>query len=145
MAQCPAVRGGPPRPLASGKMTDKRNGGTTLVVDGRGRKAVVHTGTTPCACLKRNCKGAARDGLNYPCCVLCSGGNGLHVRALGCTSHVLSLCVCVKKTGRVLCTHLNIQFYKNNLPAGVHNLILFLSLRRAETSNIIPAFDHVAH
>lgn len=44
--------------------------------------------------------------------------------------------VCVwKKTGRVLCIHLNIQFYKNSLTVGVSSLILFPSLRSAATSN----------
>lgn len=66
-------------------------------------------------------------------CFFC-GGECLHVHTHRHTRGVLSMCG-GKKTGRVLCIHLNIQFYKNSLTVGVSSLILFPSLWSAATSN----------
>lgn len=91
---------------------------------------------------KSNCDGAARHAsLN---CLVSAATASVYMYIHRHTRGVLS--TRVKKTGRVLCIHLNIQFWKNRLPAGVHNLILFsFSAECRNIKHIIPAFDHVTH
>lgn len=105
---------------------------------------VSHTRTpplAPCDLKKKLWWSSERHRLNYLALFL------LRRRVFTCTyteSRALFFeRVCAQNRQRVLCIHLNIQFYKKQLHSWSLQSDSFVSLWRAETSNTTPAFDPI--